>query len=212
MQKAGGMRRWTALRRTLSIPDNLPAPPLAKPTDATLDRFEAETGFRLPHSYRSFIKVFGPGTLAWDYRIKAPGYPEQGEDVDLGTFNARIKQTLTKKQAWQQLADPTQARRVVFFCALGGGDLVGWDPEDIRDRRRREYGIYSWGRKVALEFVAGSFTEFIADVCFSEANLRIPPGYKEEELGTRREFIPAVDLAAMNPTPRQSIGRGRGKG
>jgi hypothetical protein len=119
----GGIRRWTALRRTLSIPDHPHLKPLPKPTDASLDQFEAESGFRLPHSYRSFVKVFGPGVLAWDYDVRAPGYPEQGVDVDLATFNAHIKETLTKKQVLRQFEDPTQVRRVVFFCRQGNGNL-----------------------------------------------------------------------------------------
>lgn len=203
MGASGSTRRWATLWRTLSIPNNLPAPPLAKPTDATLDQFEAEMGFRLPHTYRSFIKVFGPGVLAWDYRIFAPGYAEQGDSVDLAIFNAQIKETLAKKHGYQQLDDPTQARRVIFFCRVGGGNLVGWDPVDVRDRRWREYGIYEWGRDVALKCVAGSFTEFIDDVCFSKANSRIPSGYTQEELGTRREFIPAIDLVSTRPKEKR---------
>jgi hypothetical protein len=196
MRKSGSVRRWQALWRTLSIPDQSHLKALPRPTDVMLDRYESETGFRLSLSYRAFIKVFGPGVLAWDYRIFAPGYTQQGDAVDLAIFNAQIKDTLAKKQGYQQLTDPTQARRVIFFCGVGGGNLVGWDPADVRDRRWREYGIYEWGRDVALKCVARSFTEFIDDVCFSKANLQMPSGYSREELGTRREFIPACDLVS----------------
>jgi hypothetical protein len=80
--------------------------------------------------------------------------------------------------------------------------LVGWDPADIQDGRGREYGIYEWGRGDALRYVAGSFTEFIEDVCLSEDNLRLTPE-QVAELGTRREFLPEYDLGAA----RSSAGR-----
>jgi hypothetical protein len=193
MARAGGMRHWAALKRTLVIPDNPNLKPLAKPTDETLDRYEAETGFRLPRSYCSFIKVFGPGVLAWDYRIVAPGYPEQGWAVDLAAFNAECHRPLADKRVLRQFKDPAQVRRVVFFCRPGDGDLVGWDPEDVRDKQWHEYGIYEWGREEALGFVAASFTEFIEDVCLSAASLRLAPK-QVAELGTRREFLPEYDL------------------
>ena len=202
MAKAGGMRHWAALKRTLAVPDNPNLKPLAKPTDETLDRYEAETGFRLPHSYRSFIKVFGPGKLAWDYQIAAPGHPEQGWIVDLAAFNAVPHESLKDKRVLRQFKDPAQVQRLVFFCRPGNGDLVGWDPEDVRDKRWHEYGIYEWGRGDALGFVAGSFTEFIEGVCLSEANLRLTPE-QEAELGTRREFLPEYDLK------RSKVGRTR---
>ncbi len=195
MARAGGMQHWAALKRTLAIPANPDLKPLAKPTDESLDRYEAETGFRLPHSYRSFIKVFGPGVLAWDYRIVAPGYPEQGWAVDLAAFNAVPHAALKDKRVLRQFKDPAQAQRLVFFCRPGDGDLVGWDPEDVRDRRWHEYGTYEWGRGDALGFVAASFTEFIENVCLSEANLRLTPE-QVAELGTRREFLPEYDLGA----------------
>ncbi len=193
MAKAGGMRHWAALKRTLTVPDFPNLKPLAKPTDETLDRYETTTGLRLPHSYRSFIKVFGPGKLAWDYQIAAPGFSEQGWVVDLVKFNAVPHQALREKRVLRQFKNPAQVQRLVFFCRPGDGDLVGWDPEDVRDRRRHEYGIYGWGREDALGFVAASFTEFIEDICLSEANLLLTPE-QVAELGTRREFLPECDL------------------
>ena len=130
MARAGGMRHWAALKRTLAIPANTDLKPLPKPTDEILDGYESATGLRLPHSYRAFIKVFGPGTLAWDYVIVAPGYTDQRWTVDLAAFNAVPHATLKDKRVLRQFKDPAQVQRLVFFCRPGDGDLVGWDPEE----------------------------------------------------------------------------------
>src|SRR4051794_36927801 len=53
--------QWRALYQTCegdNEEDRVP-PPAAE----QLDRFEAETGIRLPAGYRCYIQVFGPGTL-----------------------------------------------------------------------------------------------------------------------------------------------------
>ena len=41
MARAGGMRHWAALKRTLVVPLNPNLKPLAKPTDEMLDRYKA---------------------------------------------------------------------------------------------------------------------------------------------------------------------------
>ena len=82
----------------------------------------------------------------------------------------------------------------MFFCRSGTGDLIGWDPTDLQDRRQREYGIYEWGRGDTSRKLADSFPQFIEEVCLSEANLH-PPSWDFKELGTRRTFFPAYDVS-----------------
>src|SRR5262249_39255682 len=96
-------------------------------------------------------------------------------------------------------SNPDQIRRTVFFCRTGGGNLIGWDPTDIRDERRRECGIYEWGRQETMTKLAESFSRFIDEVCLSPENLDIP-GWDYDELGTRRMFDPCCDLSGRQET------------
>jgi hypothetical protein len=142
---------------------------LPRPSDDDLNRYERESGFRLPLSYRAFVKVFGPGELGGDFRLRAPGYPDHPH-ADLGRSNAEIRAGLTKTFL-SLFNDPDRVARMVFFCAPGGGDWIGWDPEDIRDAELHEYGIYEIGDE-EMEKVADSFPQFIEEVCLGPGNYR----------------------------------------
>jgi hypothetical protein len=158
-------QRWQRLYDSLEI-HGLPAgsriKALPRPSDEDLDRYERESGFRLPLSYRAFIKVFGPGELGGDFRLRAPGYPDDPY-ADLGRTNAEIRAGFTETFL-SFFDDPERVSRMVFFCAPGGGDWIGWDPEDVRDAELREYGIYEIGDE-EMEKVADSFPQFIEEVC-----------------------------------------------
>ena len=97
MAQAWGVRRWNAVYQSLEVREQPHLKALPKPTDESLDRFEEESDFQLPRSYRTFIKVFGPGELAWEYRFVAPGYPRQPEAIDLVRFNEDTKKRFTKQ-------------------------------------------------------------------------------------------------------------------
>jgi hypothetical protein len=161
---------WQRLYDSLEIRE-LPADSrikaLPKPSDEDLDLYERESGFLLPLSYRAFIKVFGPGELGGDFRLRAPGYPDDSH-ADLGRTNAEIRAGLTETFL-SFFTDPERVARMVFFCAPGGGDWIGWDPEDVRDARLREYGIYEIGDE-QMEKVADSFPQFIEEVCLGPGN------------------------------------------
>lgn len=192
------IRQWQKLFKDLEIRKS-GLPSLVKPTDSILDHFEKETGFLLPRGYRDFIKVFGPGVLAWSYRILAPGYPEQGDSVDLVQFNQSAKKQFTKRFL-KTTKMPEQILRTVYFVRRSGGDLIGWDPEDIQNVKNHEYGVYLLGGGPGMEKIANSFECFIKEVCLSEENLKIPPDV-EEELGTRYIFEPIPDLSKQLNLP-----------
>src|SRR5205085_8927147 len=88
---------------------------LAKPTEAALKAFERRTKVKLPQSYRCFIKVFGPGELAYEYRFLAPGYPKHPDYIDMVKFNEDTKKRLTK-DVLKSYRDPERIERLLFFC------------------------------------------------------------------------------------------------
>jgi hypothetical protein len=194
MTVASETRRWESLWRTLVIRENTILPTLPRPTDATLNRFEQDTGFRLPQSYRAFAKVFGPGELAGDYHFFFPGYPGN-EHSDLAAVNARIRVRAPGGPDFESFIssfcrDPEQVRRMVIFCGTGHGDWVGWDPEDVRDRRNCEYGIYQWHGEQPSK-VADSFVQFVEEFCLATI------GLGDEMLRIRQLFIPDSDLSGL---------------
>src|SRR3712207_3583023 len=92
---------WQGLYRSLRILGPAPAPLVGVPTEADLDRFEIAHGFRLPLSYRAFIKVFRPGQLAYDFTVRGPGFRVArsgaaaqafNEQVDLDSLNEILKE------------------------------------------------------------------------------------------------------------------------
>lgn len=185
---------WAALyadipRKTVTLSKALP-----RPTSDMIDAFHRQTSFTLPTGYIEYIKVFGPGELAWKYNIKAPGYPLQGSAVDLNTFNTVTHANIDGSRVIAHFPEPAQARRLYYFCDTGGSGLIAWDPEDIQHQATNEYGIFVLRvGEASVVKIADSFQDFVEDVCLGEENLRIP-GWDEDDLGPRRFFFPALDI------------------
>lgn len=186
------LEHWRKLRRDLTVSDN-GLPSVKRPTVAKLKQWEKETGLLFPASYKAFIRVFGPGVLVWSYRIMAPGYPEQGDSVDLAKFNESAKNQFSKS-VLRGMRDSERVCRVIYCVRTDAGDLIGWDPEEPTDRQLPEYAMYKFGRADHMERVADSFGLFIDDTVLSKVNLAIRPE-EEEELGTRYLFEPTPDLS-----------------
>jgi hypothetical protein len=145
----------------------------------------------LPAGYKAFIRQFGPGEVGGFFRIfgpKIPGFVDWGNDI-----LAEIKDWREPDTAWTDVAPPELVARLLCFSTSIGGDAFFWDPEDVRNAKRHEYGIYVWphGRNIgSVTDVAGSFKEFIEQVCLGSAFDKIGGGW-DPEPGPPQRFTPA---------------------
>jgi hypothetical protein len=180
---------WPEFYSTLVI-DRGCGEPVAKPTPTQLDRFEAETGLRLPQSYRDYILVFGPGEFPCVLKVAAPGH------ASLGSFDL-LTASRTYGYSAEEIAgsglpveQQERMRRLFYFGLHHGRQWLGWDPKDVRDSGAHEYRIYrvDWLSEGA-EFVAASFRQLVEETC--EALFTPDPEYDEEALGPQRAFQPA---------------------
>jgi hypothetical protein len=181
---------WRAFYATLVIRSGY-GQPVRKPTQAQLDRFEAETGFRLPRSYREYILVFGPGEFPAVLKVAAPGYEYLGNTFDLLTASRSYGYTREEAAAGGLPADEQERiGRLFYFGLHHGRQWLGWDPQDVRDAEAPEYAVYrvDW-LSDGPEFMAASFRQLVEDTC--EALFAPDPEYDEESMGPQRGFQPA---------------------
>lgn len=199
---------WEGLYRRLTIELPPGFEPTKTPSREDLDCFEKGAGIRLPKSYRAFVQIFGPGTLGGYFKINSPGY-DGLRNVDLARTNELMHEGDEDLAAWY--GRPDFIRRSINFADSFGGDIIVWDPADLRDARSNEYGIYAlphgWEKGIEL---AGSFQEFIKHVCL---------GGKWNELfgGNYTPCLVFEPAAARRKKTRPSTGKkppkkGRAKG
>lgn len=174
---------WEQLTKSLDVRQP-PGQALSKPTDATLDKFESAHKFKLPPSYREFVKVFGPGEIGGYFRIYAPGYGKSG--ADLGRFVKEIRELeeVFRDRFRQKVRF---IKRMVPFADTLGGDIIVWGPSEITDPSS-EYSIYMiFEDRDKIAELARSFPAFVQDVCLSDSfgTLVGDPNYK-----ALRQFIP----------------------
>jgi hypothetical protein len=129
-----------------------------RPSDAELDRVEAQLGSRLPRSYREFLKRFGPGELAHRLRLtpisvtNRPNFTLVEETVENRTFFSTRK---AKNKDWLE--------RVVYYGCNAGGDFYAWDPNELVNSTDGECPVY-WlpcHDEDDPQAQAGSFFEFV---------------------------------------------------
>lgn len=157
----GELDAWQALYQTFKTDGaNDRVPP---PTSEELDRFESETGIRLPAGYRAYVRVFGPGCIlvgggsnVSEMFIESPYCPAPRMDLTTGA-----------SQRLHSLAeDPPrgmdeQTRRLVVFGRNGLGDAFGWDPLDVTVPDAPEFGVYAWYRGDNVLKISSTFRGFI---------------------------------------------------
>ena len=152
---------WKAFAKRLTIVDGVPRPV----SDRLITICERRLRVSLPASYRAYCKVLGAGRLAKFVEIAVPG---GGRDRADDYFNlAKLNQT--KPMDYEEYAaDPGQVTRSVVFGDSGCRETFFWDPQDITDRRRHEYGIYVRFEDWQTRRLADTFCEFICDVVLGE--------------------------------------------
>jgi|GEM_PF-1387084 len=136
----------------------------ASPTE--LARFEAESGMPLPHDYCLLASTVGPGTLSKFFVFLVPF--AEFADVDLVSDNAQRQRELQQVAERYGMNDHLQkSQRMIHFCTNYLQQRFAWDPQDVTDADKQEYGIYFVSRRPdrSPERVAGSFSEFIQSFC-----------------------------------------------
>src|SRR5262249_31625898 len=115
---------WSRLPRQLELlvreAETLGRPRPAE-LDATLDDYEARSGFRLPASYREFMHWFGPGALSTWFQICG---------LIPTRFHSRVAKVYDMDKQREMLEDPQRywassvtpevLRRLVLFAATEG--------------------------------------------------------------------------------------------
>lgn len=192
---------WLEYRKSIKELAPAFAVSVHSPTDSALDAYETRSRFRLPLSFRSFVKLFGPGQLAFDFSIRAPGYVKSAEEclsnsayplVDIDCFNRDLRgEGPLRPDVLGEYTDPDgRIGRLIFFADNTAGDLVGWDPQELIDAEAVESAIYMvLGEEMSLRFVANSFFQFIDTICYEKPSSGAAPSGREEP--DYRVFRPA---------------------
>jgi hypothetical protein len=183
---------WRTFFKTFKVDTRFGAS--VQPASAeSLDRFESETGVRLPAGYRGYLQVFGPGCLLVGSGSKI------GEMFIRAPYCADPSYELMKsiERNRQFREDPPrhlseQTRRIVEFAWNGLGDTFGWDPEEATDAAGPEFAVYAWYRLEGVVKVADTFRGFMKFVL--DLDLR-------REHSTNQVYNPDAEEADLN-SPR----------
>jgi hypothetical protein len=160
---------WDELEKRLDIvtQDGV----VKKPKIADLDQYERESGFNLPEDYREFALAFGPGGFGTgEWAFATPGFSKGHDLVDLvksceSWRRSRIEGCSDADLSRSFGVDAARVRRLIPFCnRRTSGDGFAWDPSDVTDTDRHEYGIYhiTFDRPPIVR-VASTFREFVMD-------------------------------------------------
>ncbi len=147
------------------------------PPDLTkeIEAFEAEWEFRLPPSFKAFLRVFGPGHARGNFFfIFGPGGSWKHT---IATLTEGVRENI--KYMGYDFVTEEHARlepisRMIFFCEDGGGNHFGWDPDDLRDPEAGEYAILEWPHGWDyVERIASSFPDFFLNGLLQDARNRL---------------------------------------
>lgn len=158
------MADWDELRRAVVYS---PTRGRLAPGDAKLDAFEARHGFKLPASYRSFVKEFGrceltPELGSGSWKIAAPGVVAEDDGLDLDRLIEEMSEVVEMDAEGipgQGPRDRELAPRMLFFAMDVGGDYYGWDRGEVTEESGPEYAVYA--RTPTYVRVASTYGEFL---------------------------------------------------
>ncbi|MBO1020652.1 SMI1/KNR4 family protein [Methylobacterium sp. SD274] len=135
------------------------AGPKADPAD--LDRAEAELGFPLPESYRSFCLECGAGLACGSIRIAIPSSTESADLVTRSELIAHSIASVIEMREGHRFDiegdDPSVVERACFFGETEAGEFLFWDVVVGTDQtERREYEIWVMGADLESVRFGGS--------------------------------------------------------
>ncbi len=179
---------WKRLQKKLTIKPTY-GTPVRKPRDSQLDRFEAEYEFKLPKSYREFVKLFGAGMLDGYFRIYSPAHGGRVETLDLA---AELEEFRTDGLELFQGEFPKYRdfiARMIMFSSTINGETVVWDPTEVTNRRNCEYKIYVIPRDIGeeIEHLADTFRDYIEGWCLGQESGRV---FNWSDREPEFEFVP----------------------
>src|SRR6266404_2335547 len=96
-----------------------------RPTMKDTAAFEEEWGILFPLSYTTFIQVFGPGTLAQEFKFYAPGCGDSTWDLSAlnNYYQKAIRRLAGNSEA---VARPDFLSKVIWFATTFHGTAFGW--------------------------------------------------------------------------------------
>lgn len=138
-------------------------------TDTQLDEMESQLGSRLPHSYREFMKRFGPGGIHGRMYLFpiTPMRKGQGDGAaTLFTRTAQLRKIFGKPRfQWQRYPNREWLSQLVYFAVHADNNAeYAWHPEEVIQTTPHECQFYSLERlrEDAPIAVGGSFGDFLA--------------------------------------------------
>jgi len=176
--------------------------PMKRPSERDLDAFEETFGFRLPLSYRSFVKQFGAGALRVEFTddslpsdefwFYAPGNPKNRFNSSLDQHVGDWRKSLPDDRSARHFPEPALARRlVVFACDALGDRYFGWDPQEATDADGSDHAVYCLERDdplIKVERVADSFTDFVLGYCLDRCLKEGLPPRRKKGLKIERTY------------------------
>ena len=171
-------KMWEDYCKSIGLLPPLHGLAVSKPADSDLDAFEIRSRFRLPLSYREFVKLLGPGQLASDFSVRTPGSVQNVANctsnpayllVDIDCFNLDLRgDGPLRSEVIGDYSDPDKRiGRLIFFADNTAGDLVGWDSLELVEPATLESAIYIvLGEEMSIRPLVNTFFDFIDKVCY----------------------------------------------
>jgi Lon protease-like protein len=144
---------------TIRVPPGASPPP----TDQDLDKASVRLRFRLPDSYRNFVKVSGSGTMEGAVRFDIIAPYAQDSRVGLRKFcrenRAQLREWADGHEELSRLASD-----LMPFADTNTGDIVAWLRTEVN--ADGEYPVYLIARSdSAPHRISESFIGFVEDCC-----------------------------------------------
>jgi SMI1 / KNR4 family (SUKH-1) len=165
--------------------------------ESGLDKVEAELGIRLPHSYRAFMKRFGPGEIQGWVSLRPIVPSRKGLEGTITKRTIQLRGLFPQQTEW--FSNYQWLSSLIYFASNFCGDEYAWDPSDITRPRSHESRIYLLRRHDEENPVAvgDSFWQFVAWLEEDVRSFREPA--ELEENGSGLYFTPLYHRKKKRP-------------